>query len=725
MNTPRNLESSENLMKRICTLLPLLFTGVLGTAQQMIPYTWKSVQIVGGGFVDGIIFHPTAPGLRYARTDMGGAYKWDPAANRWQPILDFMPYKDLNLMGIESIALDPQDPTRVYLAAGTYTNAATANGAILRSDDQARHFERTDVPFKFGGNEDGRGNGERLMVDPADGRMLFLGTRHDGLWRSADRAATWARVTTFPDITEPATPPPPPIPGETPRERYQRQPVRGDGIVFLKFAPGTSGSDQPTQTIYAGVSLKGRANLFVSHDAGTTWAPIPGEPTANRPTRAALAPDGALYITYGSTPGPSPMKDGAVWKLNTATGQWRDITPDHPVPGSREFGYAGISVDAHHPQTLIVSTYNRYQAGGEDIFRSTDAGATWKRVFTQGGPTAGQFDYSNAPYVRKTPIHWLFDIQIDPLNSSHAMFTTGYGGWETFDLEALDHNQPTHWTLFTPGIEEVVGIQLDSPTAGPPLRSAIGDYGGFTHRSLDIPPPEGSSSNPRMGNTTSIVSAPLQPLIVLRTGENAEHKPQNIGFSLDGGTTWQPTATSPQPTSSEGSSAISANGATWFWTPLHDLPYVTRDHGTTWTALTALPPDTRIVADPVDPTPLLRHRPHHLAALHQHRRRRHLHRHPLHPLRRPPTRRPPTHRPAARRRPRRPGPPLRHPRPHRQSLATRLQRPLPPRRHRLRAPAPGRSHPRLRLRQSRARRHRSNPLPRRHHRRPARHLPLH
>ena len=26
------------------------------------PYAWKSVQIVGGGFVDGIVLHPTAKG---------------------------------------------------------------------------------------------------------------------------------------------------------------------------------------------------------------------------------------------------------------------------------------------------------------------------------------------------------------------------------------------------------------------------------------------------------------------------------------------------------------------------------------------------------------------------------------------------------------------------------------------------------------------------------------
>ena len=35
-----------------------------------VSYEWKSVPIVGGGFVDGIVFHPEAPGIRYCRTDM-------------------------------------------------------------------------------------------------------------------------------------------------------------------------------------------------------------------------------------------------------------------------------------------------------------------------------------------------------------------------------------------------------------------------------------------------------------------------------------------------------------------------------------------------------------------------------------------------------------------------------------------------------------------------------
>ena len=136
------------------------------------PYFWKNVQMVGGGFVDGIIFHPTAKGVRYARTDMGGAYRWNGRTRRWEPLLDWVPYEDSNLMGVESIALDASDSNRVYLACGTYTNANAPDGAILRSSDRGKTFARTNVPFKFGGNEDGRGNGERMSVDPNNGKVL-------------------------------------------------------------------------------------------------------------------------------------------------------------------------------------------------------------------------------------------------------------------------------------------------------------------------------------------------------------------------------------------------------------------------------------------------------------------------------------------------------------------------------------------------------------------------
>src|ERR1035441_217543 len=38
----------------------------LVAATGAVPYTWKNVQIVGGGFVDGIVFHPAAKGVGFS-----------------------------------------------------------------------------------------------------------------------------------------------------------------------------------------------------------------------------------------------------------------------------------------------------------------------------------------------------------------------------------------------------------------------------------------------------------------------------------------------------------------------------------------------------------------------------------------------------------------------------------------------------------------------------------
>jgi photosystem II stability/assembly factor-like uncharacterized protein len=557
-----------------------------------VPYTWKNVQIVGGGFVDGIIFHPSEKGLRYARTDIGGAYRWNDATQHWEPLLDWVPYPDRNLMGVESIAVDPSDPNRVYLACGTYTDPATPNGAILRSYDRGKTFQRVEVPFKFGGNENGRGNGERLAVDPHDGKILFLGTRHDGLWKSTDSGANWTRVESFPDVTEPPDASPAPNP-------WIAAARRGAGIVFVIFDPSSGSKVKACTTIYVGASLLGRDNLFRSTDSGKSWQAVPGQPTRYRPHRAALASDGTLYVAYGTVPGPWRMTDGAVWKFETKKNLWTEITPDKPVPGEAGFGYVGVSVDAHHPEVVIASSFDRWHShrGNDDIFRSTDGGKTWKAVFGGGGT----FDYSLAPYVADTPIHWLFDIEIDPFDPDHAIFTTGYGGWETFNLTALDAGQPTRWSVMSTGIEETVALELLSPPRGAHLVSAIGDYGGFVHWDLDKPAPERSSQPPLFGNTNGVACAEKNPEVIVRVGQaSRHHRGRNISYSLDGGKSWQPAASTPQLDSSLGHIAVSSDGNTWVWVPEGSPAYFTRDRGATWTQCQGLPVNTRVIADRVN-----------------------------------------------------------------------------------------------------------------------------
>ncbi|MFG6489886.1 hypothetical protein ACG04R_24635 [Roseateles sp. BYS78W] len=569
----------------------LALTGAsVGAAPQPAdaPYAWKPVAIVGGGFVDGIVFQPAVPGLAYARTDMGGAYRRDSATGPWQPLLDWLPLADVNLMGVESLAVDANDPDALYLACGTYTNPLVPNGAVLRSHDRGRTYQRTDLPFKLGGNEGGRGNGERLAVDPNDGRVLYLGSRLAGLWRSTDAARSFRRVDAFPDSA------------------WQRQASDGappswggsDGkatINFVLFDPKSGTRGQPSRTIYAGVSVVGRPSLWVSRNAGASWQAVPGGPTQHRPMRAALAGDGQLYIAYASDPGPHRMKDGSVWRLAPRTGTWTDITPERPGAAD-PFGYATVAVDATNPQRLLASTVGRGK--GDQLFRSTDGGATWTRLFP-----AAQFDAAAAPYVADTPLHWLYDVSIDPANPDHALFTTGYGGWETRDLTAADRGQPTHWQVMAGGIEETVALALHSPTKGVPLVTAIGDYSGFVHTDLDKPAP-GNPKPPFFGNTHDVTGAELAPEVIVRIG-HARDGGRNLGYSLDGGKTWhEPRSVPAGATTGDGFIAVSADGRAWVWTPKSkdgSQPHVSHDHGDTWTPVQGLPAGTRVIADRVNP----------------------------------------------------------------------------------------------------------------------------
>ena len=75
----------------------------------------------GGGYVTGLVFHPSAANLLYARTDVGGAYRWSQATASWVPITDGLGFgaAESRYHGIESIAVDPNDdPPRSQMLRG-------------------------------------------------------------------------------------------------------------------------------------------------------------------------------------------------------------------------------------------------------------------------------------------------------------------------------------------------------------------------------------------------------------------------------------------------------------------------------------------------------------------------------------------------------------------------------------------------------------------------------
>ncbi|GGQ13407.1 RICIN domain-containing protein [Streptomyces roseolilacinus] len=518
------------------------------------PYVWNNAQVVGGGYVTGLVFNPREKGLLYARTDMGGAYRWDAAAEQWIPLTDWVGEKDWNLLGIDALATDPVDPGRLYLAAGTYTNDWAGNGAILRSQDRGRTFQRTDLPFKLGGNEDGRGAGERLAVDPSDNGTLLLGTRKNGLWRSTDHGATWRQVSSFP-VKDGAG--------------------SGAGVSFVTYGPAGSG------TVYVGVADR-TTSLYRSTDGGGTWRAVPGQPTGQLPQHGVLSGDGSLYLTYTNALGPNGVTAGSVWKHTPKSGAWKNVSPSQG-----NHGFSGLAVDPRKPSTVMVTTLGRWWPEDE-VYRTTDGGTTWKAL-------AGKSvrDASAAPYVGTGTGHWMTALAIDPFDSGHVLYGTGSGILRSEDADATDSGGTSHWAVGARGLEETALLDAIAPPGGAQVVTAMGDLGGFRHDSL-TKVPAGRLANPMMTNSTDIDFAQSRPTVMVRVGRGGA---QDGAYSTDGGSSWHGFTAEPVSSAESGRVALAADGSTIVWTQAGQVPYRSTDKGASWSRVGGLGTDAVVVAD--------------------------------------------------------------------------------------------------------------------------------
>lgn len=576
------------------------------------PYTWSNaVTNGGGGFIPGIVFNPIQKNLMFARTDIGGAYRWDPVNLRWIPLMDWVGFDDWNALGVESIATDPVDPTRFYVAAGTYTNSfTTANGAILRSTDQGNTFQRTNLPFKLGGNMPGRSMGERLVIDPNLDSILLLGTRSgNGLWKSTDFGATWSQVTSFTaqgNYVQKAG------------DIYLGDP---DGVVWEVFDPRTGSAGKATQTIYVGVANL-TTSIYRSTDGGNTWAAVPGQPTGFLPHHAVLSSDGFLYITYNNNAGPYDGTSGDVWKYNTATGAWTLISPVPSTDTANDyFGYGGLAIDAQHPQTIMVTALNSWWPDTM-VWRSTNGGTTWTRIwdftsypnrslrYTQDISAAPWLNFgvtNPVPPVPSPKLGWMVgSIAIDPFNSDHMLYGTGATLYGSNNLTQWDAGNQITISVAAQGIEEAAVTGLVSPPTGTAhLYSTLGDISGFVHASLTTSPPA-MYSIPFAGSYTSIDYAELNPsfLVIVGNGNPTANPPvRSSGFTFNAGGSWFQGNNDPAGlgTNGGGTVAAAADASRVVWAPNGLGAFFSTDNGNTWTASTGLPAGGSVTSDRVNP----------------------------------------------------------------------------------------------------------------------------
>jgi hypothetical protein len=616
--------------------------------QNAAGYTWGNVYTGGGGgYIPNIIFNPSQKNLIYARTDIGGAYRWNATTNLWVPLMDWVTWANWNELGVESLATDSVNPNNLYIMAGLYTNSySSQNGTLLISNNQGASFTQVPMPFKVGGNMPARNMGERLAVDPNDDNILFFGARSgNGLWKSTNAGVTWSQVTSFPNPGTYAV-----LPGDV---------YEGDiiGPAWVVFDPRTGSSGSATQTIYVGVAQPSGDNIYVSKDGGNTWAPVPGQPTCTLtgtqetgsvtctnggswtitdyapapgmfPDRAVLAPTtGMLYVTYSNGAGPYDGSQGDVEQYNTATGAWKQVAPVPPTgtSGNDYYGYCGLAVDAEAPNTIMVSAFNSWWPD-TILWRSTNGGTTWSQIWSWSSYPSRTFLYtlndSAAPWVNEgdtnpiAPIEapelgWMVSgLAIDPFNSNHMLYGTGMTMWGTNNLTEWDAGNQIALSIASMGIEETAVTDLVSPPAGggAHLYSTMGDVSGFAHTSLTTAPTF-PWAIPFFGTRTSIDYAELSPTFMAMVGDGTPTSSPVLtssAFTYSAGTTedaWYAGSVDPPgyTTGNGGTIAAAADASRVVWNPGGMSAFYSTTTGSSWTASTGLPAGGIVISDRVNP----------------------------------------------------------------------------------------------------------------------------
>jgi xyloglucan-specific exo-beta-1,4-glucanase len=519
--------------------------------------TWSNAKIGGGGYVTGLIFHPTTADLLYARTDIGGAYRWDPSNSKWKPITDGLGFgaAESTYHGIESIAVDPNNDQLVYMAAGRGTSGF---GRLYISSDRGDHWTFINLAFAVAGNNSGRAIGERLMVDPNKPSTLFYGSRTAGLWKSTDSGQTWGQVTSLSNVQ--MTP-----------EQISAAGGSATGVELVIYDTGTSGTGNATQTIYVAVAsdyanVAGlSSNLYKSADGGTSWTavatPVPGYHIPHM-VRAA---DGMFYVPFTQGPGPGNGGPAQLYKFDGST--WT------PLASTSAGGYGGVSVSGSGATTRIAlgvsGTWGGYP-GQQIVQLSDNAGLTWHEI---EAATSGEIESG-----------WVDDIEIDPSNPDHILHVHGGG---VMEIRNASSTSPT-WNGVVDGIEENAVAWLVTPPAGSATYSVInsaGDIGTWVHTNLATTPTLGPDANWNSGFAADVAWSNSQYVVTI--GAANWNNNSAYGFwSGNGGQTWTAFDTLPSdavtnPSYTASIAVTAPNNAVW--APANSVPSYTTNNGASWT----------------------------------------------------------------------------------------------------------------------------------------------
>lgn len=516
----------------------MLATAAWAGAQTDISsqYLWKPIRIGGGGWVVGMVIHPLNPAVRYARTDVGSAYRWDNSTNEWIPmrvsnangtgVLSSSETDAPTSYGEDSVAVDPTNSSIVYMVFPTEhsTDIQTPTNymEIYKSVDGGKNFSPGNMSAAgILGNPNGpnRMDGEKLAVDPANPAVLYYGSDSQGLWRSLDDGLTW---TQFPQSGVAV----PPNDVEFVNTQFAKGPgtVTMNGVVVSKVVYGVSIDN----------SGNGGGDVYQSQDGGQTWKDIStgvtdaasGRSLSRQALSSSIDNADALYVVE------NPATNGylrAYWKY--AAGGWTRVS----LEGSINQTLTSVVADPAHGQRI-------YALGADtSLARSDDGGATWINLGSpQYANTLGWLPQTQG--MSGGEWHSNGGLKVD--SEGDLWSPTGQEGTITISAatasSATAANLPK-WTIVSAGIEEMVSMDMVVPPGSSDtiIATAMDTTGFYIANPDNFSAVQIPLQQEIIAQGTSVAYSPDVPSYVAVTSSNVGSSGTNYsGYSADGGRTW-------------------------------------------------------------------------------------------------------------------------------------------------------------------------------------------
>jgi hypothetical protein len=459
-------------------------------------YRFRPVRIGGGGYVTGLAVHSVA-GLSYARTDVGGAYRWDKKSQNWTQIIRAPGLSDAGPSDyqVESIAAAPSDSQTVYALVGNDTDLnAPPKGRLLSSIDGGRSWRSTPTRWFVNGNAEHRFLTERIAVDPTNSRRVLVGTRIAGLWASSDGARTFTRVPGLPDANV--------------GEGFEQAGI--SSVVMLASS---------SEGFSAVVGVAGRG-LYRTDDGAKSWNRIetPNVPDMV-PLDAQLVGNTGWWSLSSSSGGRS-----AVIQVDLSTWTVTEITPN--VESNRW----ALAVHPKTPSLLLASDTTRPL---RSMWLSVDGGGSWRPIEESfpGAPSwLARIGFDGC--VCAGSLRW------DPAKSRTLWFAGGSGVWSGTVTDSA-----VRFDFRSDGIEETVATgALVAPDGA--LITAVSDFQGFRHPNVSNVP-ERMLTDDKFAGGTNLASSGQRTQALVWVGAEyqiywQESRRARASRSLDGGKSWEP-----------------------------------------------------------------------------------------------------------------------------------------------------------------------------------------